>query len=105
MLVRVWRTGVIPRHAAAYEAFARERSLPMFERAPGCAGVVCGRVGSQAVVVTLWDDRAALAAFETSDAYTATVEAIENSGYLAGRPELAVYEVHESWRRDSSSAG
>lgn len=94
MIARLWRTGIRPGRAEAYEAFARQVSLPMFREQPGFAGCVMGRDGDSAWVLTLWRDRAAVEALGRSPGYRATVEAILAAGLLAGEQTTELSEVH-----------
>ncbi len=104
LIGRIWRTGIKPGQAEAYEAFAREISLPMFRAQPGFAGVVMGRdgdsdghgdcEGNRAWVLTLWRDQAAIDALARSPSYAATVNRILASGFLDGEQSTEVSEVH-----------
>src|SRR5215207_4696754 len=56
MIVRIWRTGLDESRADEYERFARERSLPMFQKQPGCVGVFFTRTEQGRAVITLWEN-------------------------------------------------
>jgi heme-degrading monooxygenase HmoA len=91
---RIWRSAVDPARATDYERFAAEVSLPMFEQQPGFAGVVMMRSGSECLVLTLWNDRAAVDALAGSATYLETVRRIEAQGFLVGGSTLALADAH-----------
>jgi heme-degrading monooxygenase HmoA len=91
-VARIWRTGLDRSRAGEYDAFARTRSLPMFERQDGFHGVLFATAGDERVVITLWRDRAA-AALEQSSDYRATVRAIEAAGFLRPPQRIELLDV------------
>jgi heme-degrading monooxygenase HmoA len=97
MLVRIWRTGVKPERVAEYERFARERSLPMFRRRPGCLGVLFSRSDGGVAVVSFWQDAAAIQRFDSDPEYAETVEAILAAGFLTGAQTVEVLTVNAGW--------
>ena len=97
MVVRIWRTGLDESRAREYEDFARNVSLPMFRRQDGIVGVLFAGTGTGRVVITLWEDRAAVAALEASADYQATVRAIEATGFLGPPQRIELLDVHGSW--------
>jgi heme-degrading monooxygenase HmoA len=97
MLVRIWRTGVDPERVADYERFARERSLPMFRRRPGCLGVLFSRYDRGAAVVSFWQDAAAIQRLDSDPEYAETVEAILATGLLTGAQTVEVLTVTGGW--------
>ncbi len=100
MIARLWKTSIAPGQAAAYEAFARDVSLPMFRAQPGFVGCVMGRDpdpdgnSGRAWVLTLWRDQAAVDALAASPNYRSTVDAILVAGLLAGEQTTEVSEIH-----------
>jgi heme-degrading monooxygenase HmoA len=104
MIARLWKTRIGPGWTEAYEAFARERSLPMFREQPGFAGCVMGRDGDSAWVLTLWRDHAAIEALGRSPSYRATVEAILAAGLLTGEQSTELSEVHLLHGEDERAA-
>jgi len=94
MIARIWRTGIRPGRADAYESFAREISLPMFRAQQGYAGVVMGRDGNSAWVLTLWRDQAAVDALASSATYQQTVERILAANLLDGEQTTEIAEMH-----------
>ncbi len=93
-ILRIWRTRVDEQRLADYDRFAREKSQPMFHRQDGFLGVLFARSGPDAVVVTLWQDDAALARLGTSSSYGETVDEIAGSGLLFGDASVEVFELH-----------
>jgi heme-degrading monooxygenase HmoA len=96
MIMRVWRTQVETARAAEYEQFAAETSLPMFGAHGGFVGLLFGRRGSDAIVISLWDDDAAADALEASARYLETVAHIEASGFLTGPSRVERFDLHGS---------
>ncbi len=94
MIVRIWTTGVEQGRAADYEAFARDISLPMFRQQAGYRGVLMGRRNGDCVVISLWEDEAALATLDQSPSYQATVQRILAEGFLMGEQTVEAYDLH-----------
>jgi heme-degrading monooxygenase HmoA len=97
LVVRIWRTGLDTSRAPEYEDFALSTSLPMFRRHDGFLGVLFAGTGAERAVITLWSDRAAVAALDASPDYRATVRAIEAAGFLRPPQLVEVLDVHGSW--------
>ncbi|HEX8051363.1 MAG TPA: hypothetical protein VF517_00100 [Thermoleophilaceae bacterium] len=93
MLVRIWRTRIDATRATDYDAFAEQRSRPMFERQEGIEGVVFARNGADCAVITFWRDAAALEALAGSRSYSETVDALGATGILTGEASVEVLEV------------
>lgn len=94
MLVRAWQTGIDESRAAEYEAFAVERSLPMFRRHEGFLGVLLvAPAPGQRVVLTAWRDAEAAQALEESDDYRSTVDAIRREGFLLPPQRVSSFEL------------
>lgn len=94
MIARLWKTGLKPGRAEAYEDFARDVSLPMFRRQEGFLGCVMSRKDDQGLVLTFWRDREAVAALAHSPSYKATVERILAADLLAGEQSTEVTDIH-----------
>lgn len=94
MIGRLWRTGLQPGRGEAYEAFAREVSLPMFREQEGFLGCVMSRDDSEAVVLTFWRDERAVAALDLSPSYRQTVARILAADLLAGTQTTTAGCVH-----------
>lgn len=94
MIARLWKTGLKPGRASAYEAFARDISLPMFREQDGFLGCLMSRSDDEGVVLTLWRDHAAIDALKHSPSYQATVERILAADLLAGAQSTEVGDVH-----------
>jgi heme-degrading monooxygenase HmoA len=91
---RLWKTGLRPGCGEAYERFAREISLPMFQEQKGFLGCIMSRTAQTGLVHTFWQDQAAVDALDRSPSYRATVERILKAGILAEPQSLEVAEVH-----------
>lgn len=84
VIIRTWRARLTHDGADAYDAFARQRSRPMFIAAPGCLGFAFGRESAtERSVVTVWSSASALADFEASAVYR------EVAGDMAAAPFIA----------------
>ena len=94
MIARLWTTGIKPGRAEAYEAFARDVSLPMFREQVGFAGCIMSRDGDSASVLTLWSGPEAVEALNASSSYQTTVSAILAADLLTGDQTTKVSEVH-----------
>lgn len=97
MMVRLWRTGVDPQQAEAYNRFAAEQSLPMFQQQPGFRGVFFTHTNHDFVVITLWANQASVDSLQTSPTYQATVQAIMAAGFLTGEQSVEVFEVDSAF--------
>lgn len=94
MLARLWRTRIDEGQAEAYEAFARDISLPMFHAQPGYEGALMLRAGEECTVITLWRDEASIASLKNSPSYGETVSAILATGFIRGEQCLELMDVH-----------
>jgi heme-degrading monooxygenase HmoA len=56
MIGRLWKTGLKTGRDKAYEAFAREISLPMFKQQEGFLGCVMSHNKAVGFVLTFWRD-------------------------------------------------
>ena len=94
LIARLWRTEVDPDRADDYERFARDESLPMFERQPGFAGVLMLRDGACCTVITLWRNAESIAALDRSASYRETVDKIRAQGFLRGEQRVEILDAH-----------
>lgn len=94
MMMRLWTTGLRRERTEAYEAFARNGSLPMFRQQEGFIGVVMSHRGSVGQVLTIWRDAAAVDALSRSPSYRSTVEQILAADLLTGQQSTEVSEIH-----------
>ena len=94
MVVRIWRTQVHEERQLAYEAFARERSLPMFREQPGFLGVLFAKSPEGCAVITLWRSLDDVQRLDQSPTYNETVAAITDAGLLDGPSSVEVFETH-----------
>lgn len=94
MIARLWKTGLKPGRAAAYETFGREISLPMFRGQDGFLGCIMSRSDDEGLVLTLWRDHATVDALKDSPSYQATVQRILAADLLAGEQSTEVNDVH-----------
>jgi len=97
MIARIWRTGLDESRAEEYDAFAADRSLPMFQRQPGCRAVFFARTADGRAAITLWRDLAAAEALTSSQDYLDTVEAIRAAGFLRPPQSVELLPVDHAW--------
>jgi SAM-dependent methyltransferase/heme-degrading monooxygenase HmoA len=94
MIGRLWMTGLKAGRGGAYEAFAREISLPMFCTQGGFLGCVMGRDEETGLVITLWEDENAVNALDSSPSYNETVAKILAADVLTAEQATRVGKVH-----------
>jgi hypothetical protein len=97
MIARIWRTGLDESRAEEYDAFAVDRSLPMFRRQPGCRAVFFVRTMDGRAAVTFWQDLATAEALTSSKDYLDTVEAILAAGFLRPPQSVELLAVDQLW--------
>ena len=93
MIARLWKCEIVAERGEEYEAFAHERSLPMFEAHPGFRGVAFLGDGAERTVLTLWDSAADAEALESSPLYRETVEAILAAGFILSATDAILAPV------------
>src|SRR5262245_10838002 len=94
MIGRLWMTGLKPGRGGAYEAFAREISLPMFRSQEGFLGCVMSRNEETGLVITLWKDEQAVKALDASSSYNEAVAKILAMDVLSAEQATRVGKVH-----------
>jgi heme-degrading monooxygenase HmoA len=97
MIARIWRTGLDEGRAAEYDAFAAERSLPMFRLQPGIRAVFFVRTATGRAVITVWRDLSAAEALAESAEYLETVDAILATGFLRPPQSVELLPVDHAW--------
>ena len=76
MILRIWSAALDPARLEEYRRFEAERSLPMLHRKPGFLGVFFLRAAEdRAASITIWEDRGAVEASESSPSYRRTAPA------------------------------
>ena len=94
VILHVWRAGVTPSRLDDYRRFERERRLPMLHRQPGFLGALFLRgAGDLVASVTIWEDKGAVEALESSPSYRDTIAELVRSGLLTGEPSEETFEV------------
>ena len=78
MVLRIWRTGIDESRADEYREFARRNSVPMFSSQPGFLGVLFTAAPRQRAVVTLWDSREDLEAYEKGATYQGFLDRVKD---------------------------
>jgi hypothetical protein len=73
VILRIWSAALDPARLEEYRRFEAERSLPMLHRQPGFLGVFFLRAAEdRAASITIWEDRGAVEALESSPSYRRT---------------------------------
>lgn len=94
MILRIWHAALNPIHLEEYRRFEAERSLPMLHRQPGFLGVFFLRATEdRAASITIWEDRGAVEALESSPSYRRTARELAESGLLTGEQLVEILEV------------
>jgi heme-degrading monooxygenase HmoA len=94
MILRVWRARINPARIDEYRRFEAERYLPMLHKQSGFLAVLFLRqTGDHAASLTIWEDRGAVEAVESSRSYRRVVRELMGSDLLAGEQSEEVFEV------------
>ena len=95
MILRLWRARLEPARLEEYRRFEREQYLPMLRRQPGFLGVLFLRSAEahDAASITVWEDRGAVEALQSSPSYRETTRELAESELLAGEQAVEVLEV------------
>ena len=94
MIARVWRAGINLTRMEEYRRFEQERCMPMFHKQPGLLGVLFLRQAEgHAASLTIWEDRGAVEALQSSASYRETTHELAESALLAGSESVEIFEV------------
>jgi heme-degrading monooxygenase HmoA len=94
VILHVWCARINPGRIEEYRRFEAERCLPMLRRQPEFLGVLFARqAGDRAALLTIWEDRAAVEAIESSPSYRRVVRELAGSDLLDGYQSVEVLEV------------
>jgi heme-degrading monooxygenase HmoA len=119
VILRIWHAALNPMHPKEYRRFEVEQCLPMLHKQPGFLGVLFLREAEdRAASITIWEDRGAVEALESSPSYLRATRELAESGLLVGEPSVEVLEVEggdlrsqvlvealaRTWRTGSSSS-
>ena len=106
MILRIWSAALDPARLEEYRRFEAERSLPMLHRQPGFLGVFFLRAAEdRAASITIWEDRGAVEASESSPSYRRTARELAESGLLAGEQLVEILEVEGGDLRPEALVG
>ncbi len=106
MILRIWRAQLDPTRLEEYRRFEAERSLPMLHKQPGFLGVFFLREAEyRAASLTIWEDRGAVEALQSSPSYRQTTRELAESGLLAGEQSVEVLEVEGGDLRPEALVG
>ena len=106
MILRIWRAKINPARLEEYRRFERERCLPMLHKQPGLLGVLFLRdAEDHATSLTIWEDRGAVEALQSSPSYRETTHELAESALLAGNESVEVLEVEGGDLRPEALVG
>jgi heme-degrading monooxygenase HmoA len=107
VILRIWSAALDPARLEEYRRFEAERSLPMLHRQPGFLGVFFLRAAEdRAASITIWEDRGAVEASESSPSYRRTARELADSGLLlTGEPSVKILEVEGGDLRPEALVG
>jgi heme-degrading monooxygenase HmoA len=99
VILRIWSAALDPARLEEYRRFEAERSLPMLHRQPGFLGVFFLRAAEdRAASITIWEDRGAVEASESSPSYRRTARELADSGLLlTGEPSVKIRAPRRWW--------
>ena len=106
MILRIWRAKINPARLEEYRRFEQERCLPMLHKQPGLLGMLFLRYAEDhAVSLTIWEDRGAVEALQSSPSYRETIHELAESALLAGNESVEVLEVEGGDLRPEALVG
>jgi heme-degrading monooxygenase HmoA len=107
VILRFWRAEVDPACIEEYRRFERERCLSMLRKQPGFLGVLFLRAAEahDAASITIWEDRGAVEALQSSPSYRQTTRELAESGLLAGEQSVEIFQVESGDLRPEALVG
>jgi heme-degrading monooxygenase HmoA len=94
MILRLWRARINRARIEEFRRFEAERCIPMLHKQPGLLGVLFLRQAEdRAASLTIWEDRGAVEALQSSPSYRHTIHELAESVLLAGDQSVDVLEV------------
>ena len=94
MILRLWRARINRARIEEYRCFEAEQCIPMLHKQPGLLGVLFLRQAEDhAASLTIWEDRGAVEALQSSPSYQYTIHELAESALLAGDQSVELLEV------------
>lgn len=93
MITRIWETGIAEGRMQDYLEFAQKISAPMFRMQKNILGFMILHSQNKSEVLTWWPDRQSIAEMQGNELYQQTVTKILDSGLLAGRQTVEIFET------------
>ena len=94
MILRLWRARINRARIEEYRSFEAERCIPMLHKQPGLLGVLFLRQAEDhAASLTIWEDRGAVEALQSSPSYRHTIHELAEKALLAGDQSVELLEV------------
>ncbi len=94
MILRLWRARFNRARIEEYRCFEAERCIPMLHKQPGLLGVLFLRQAEDhAASLTIWEDRGAVEALQSSPSYLHTFHELAESALLAGDQSVELLDV------------
>lgn len=94
MILRLWRARFNRARIEEYRRFEAGQCIAMLHKQPGFLGVLFLRQAEdRAASLTIWEDRGALEALQSSPSYRETIHELAESTLLVGDQSVEVLEV------------
>jgi heme-degrading monooxygenase HmoA len=94
VILRIWRTRIVPARKEEYRRFERERYTPMLHKQPGFLGVLFLRPAEErAASLTIWEDAGVVDVLRSSPSYREIIHELADSGLLVGSQSVEILEV------------
>jgi heme-degrading monooxygenase HmoA len=94
MILRLWRARFNRARIEEYRRFEAEQCIPMLHKQHGLLGVLFLRQAEDhAASLTIWEDRGAVEALQSSPSYRHTIHELAESALLAEYQSVDVLEV------------
>jgi heme-degrading monooxygenase HmoA len=94
MILNLWRARINRARIEEYRRFEAEQCLSMLHKQPGLLGVLFLRQAEdRAASLTIWEDRGAVEALQSSPSYRETIHELAESALLVGDQSVEVLEV------------
>lgn len=94
MILRLWRARINRARIEEYRRFEAEQCISMLHKQPGLLGVLfLHQAEDRTASLTIWEDRGAVEALQSSPSYRETIHELAESALLVGDQSVEVLEV------------
>jgi heme-degrading monooxygenase HmoA len=106
VILRIWRARLDPARIEEYRRLEAKQCLAMLRKQPGFLGVFFLReAADNAASITIWEDRGAVEALESSPSYLRATRELAEGGLLVGEPSVEVLEIESGDLRSEALVG